>query len=97
MNSAVNPNPNGDLLLLQPADTVSALAWSPVPQANGNEAINLLAASGWDGNLMCFRVSASGQFETVTTPVHKAPILDVAWANVCLFSWNHLLLKFPIY
>lgn len=80
---AANPNPNGDLLLSQPTDTVSALAWSPVPQGGGNtELIHLLAASTWDGNLHFYRVSAGGQFEAAQTAAHKAPILDVAWALV---------------
>lgn len=82
MNSAINPNPNADLVLGHPADTVSALAWSPVPQVSGNDTVHLLAAGCWDGNLLCVRVSASGQFEAASTAAHKAPILDVAWANV---------------
>lgn len=80
---ATNPNPNNDLILGQPTDTVSALAWSPVPQGGGNtELIHLLAASTWDGNLLFYRVSVGGQFEAAQTAAHKAPILDVAWALV---------------
>lgn len=82
MNSAVNPNPNGDLLLEQPADTVSALAWSPVGLAAGNEQLHLLAASCWDGQLLCYKVSVNGTFEAAHVAAHKAPILDVSWANV---------------
>lgn len=82
MQGAANPNPNGDLLLGQPGDTVSAVAWSPVAQQSGNEAVHLLAASCWDGNLLFSRVSTSGQFEATQAAAHKAPILDVAWAMV---------------
>lgn len=85
MNSAVNPNPNGDLLLEQPADTVSALAWSPVGMPSGTETLHLLAASSWDGQLLCYKVSVGGQFEAAHVAAHKAPILDVSWANVCHF------------
>jgi hypothetical protein len=78
-----NPNPNGDLLLGQPTDTVSALAWSPVPLGGGNtELIHLLAASTWDGNLLFYKVGLGGNFEAAQTAAHKAPILDVAWALV---------------
>lgn len=88
MNSAVNPNPNNDVLLEQPADTISGLAWSPAPQASGTDTIHLLAASSWDGQLLCYRVAAgSGQFEAVHVAAHKAPILDVAWQNVRDFSF----------
>lgn len=90
--NAVNPNPNGDLLLEQPADTVSAVAWSPAPQASGTSTVHLLAASSWDGNILCYRVSTEGQFEATRTAAHKAPVLDVAWANVRHFKFGSDLL-----
>jgi mRNA export factor len=76
-----NPNPNQDLLLSQPTDTVSGLAWSPVPQGGGNAPIiHHLAASTWDGNLLFYQVGLDGQFQPAQTAAHKAPVLDVAWA-----------------
>lgn len=83
---AADPNPNKDLLLAQPTDTVSALAWNPAPQAAaGAPVINQLAASTWDGNLLFYQVSPDGQFQAAQTAAHKAPVLDVAWALVCDF------------
>jgi hypothetical protein len=82
MQSGANANPNNDLLVMQPTDTVSAVAWSPVPQQNGQEVVHLLASSTWDGNLLFHRISLGGQQEGFAQPAHKAPVLDVAWALV---------------
>ena len=89
---AADPNPNKDLLLAQPTDTVSGLAWNPAPQAAaGAPVVNQLAASTWDGNLLFYQVSHDGQFQAAQTAAHKAPVLDVAWALVCYILHVSLL------
>lgn len=83
------PSPGNDTTLGSPDDTVSSLAWSPKPLEANGLSTHILAASTWDGHVLCYSVSGSEQRETLKLAAHHAPILDVAWDTVrCDFSFS---------
>jgi WD40 repeat protein len=63
-------NPNGDVEVTGPTDSISSVNWSP--------RANLFVATSWDNNAYCYEVGASGAQGKAST-THTAPIMCSSW------------------
>lgn len=76
-------NPMQDFEVVSPPDdSISSLAFSPasIPQ-------NFLVAGSWDCNVRCWEVEQSGKTVPKSMQSMAAPVLDVCWSDVNLYSF----------
>lgn len=67
-------NPNKDVELPSPpSDSISSLKFSP--------ASNLLVATSWSGQVLCWDVQANGQAIPKAAITLDKPVLCSAWSN----------------